>query len=226
LARKGSETELSEQELQFCINYLDPKFGFNATQAAIAAGYSPKTAAQQASRLLTRVKVRNWLTERVEKRIASADSKAEKVIQELERRAYFDPGEVMSVKSVAITVEPDEDDEEWDGSPLDQPTTHITDVRFVDWEKLTPEQRRHFAGVKVDAKGNLSVRFRDSDSALQALAKHHGLLRERVELEPSDDLMKLLDQRRDRARGRKAGERETEPRPRASRPRRQRPQRR
>lgn len=203
---------------EYCID-------FNATQAAVRAGYSVATAKQQGSRLLSHADVQEALRIALSARAERTNSKADEVLAELERRAFFDPGEVMTVKSVEVTrtAGDDEDDEEWDGAPVGGATIHVTDVRFTDWDKLTPAQRRQFAAVKVDAKGNLSVRFRDSDGALVNLAKHHGLLRERVELEPSDALMELLERRRIKARGRKAGERGEDAGPRADPARRERP---
>ena len=46
--------KLTAKQQRFCDEYL---IDLNATQAAIRAGYSPKTAAQAAARLLTNVKV-------------------------------------------------------------------------------------------------------------------------------------------------------------------------
>lgn len=47
-------TELTAKQERFCQEYL---IDLNATQAAIRAGYSAKTAAEQSSRLLSNVKV-------------------------------------------------------------------------------------------------------------------------------------------------------------------------
>lgn len=49
------------QHETFCLQYV--KNNFNGKQAAIFAGYSPKTAESQASRLLRTVKVKNRLKE-------------------------------------------------------------------------------------------------------------------------------------------------------------------
>ena len=67
-------TKLNEKQKCFCEEYL---IDLNATQAAIRAGYNPKTADQQASRLLTNVKVKEYLSDLMKRkqnrRIASAD---------------------------------------------------------------------------------------------------------------------------------------------------------
>lgn len=49
---------LTDKQKRFCDEYL---IDLNATQAAIRAGYSPKTAEQTASRLLRNVKVQEYI---------------------------------------------------------------------------------------------------------------------------------------------------------------------
>lgn len=58
-------SELEEKQKMFCKEYL---VDFNGTQAAIRAGYSKKTANEQASRLLTKVNVQTYLKQLIEKR--------------------------------------------------------------------------------------------------------------------------------------------------------------
>ena len=58
-------SELEEKQKMFCKEYL---VDFNGTQADIRAGYSKKTANEQASRLLTKVNVQTYLKKLIEKR--------------------------------------------------------------------------------------------------------------------------------------------------------------
>jgi len=64
--------------------------GGNQTQAAIAAGYSKKTAAQQGTRLLKRVQVQQILTDLNAKLANKAIVTKERLINELEAIALFD----------------------------------------------------------------------------------------------------------------------------------------
>ncbi len=54
--------KLTAKQQRFCDEYL---IDLNATQAAIRAGYSPKTATQAAARLLTNVKVQEYIAKRM-----------------------------------------------------------------------------------------------------------------------------------------------------------------
>jgi phage terminase small subunit len=65
--------------------------GRNATQAAIAAGYSPRTARQQGARLLTDVSVCAGITKRSEKLAEKYELTTESVIAELSKIVHADP---------------------------------------------------------------------------------------------------------------------------------------
>lgn len=61
-----------------------------ATQAAIRAGYSERTANEQGSRLLANVSVRSALQVAMEERGKRTEITADRVLQEIGRIAFFD----------------------------------------------------------------------------------------------------------------------------------------
>ncbi len=63
---------------------------FNATQAAIRAGYSEKTARSQGQRLLTNVDIGNLIQERLQNRSQDAEVTAKEVIAQLVRMGFSD----------------------------------------------------------------------------------------------------------------------------------------
>lgn len=65
--------------------------GGNGTHAALAAGYSPKTAASQASRLLTNVKVSARISARRNSLVEKFELTTERTLREIARLAYVDP---------------------------------------------------------------------------------------------------------------------------------------
>lgn len=114
---------LTEKQICFCNEYL---IDLNATQAAIRAGYSSKTAEQTASRLLRNVKVQEYIekimNEKQSRLIASQDEvletltavmrrqkKEQIVTSERHRRSYFDEEgrKVTEDTEVPVTVEID-----------------------------------------------------------------------------------------------------------------------
>ena len=76
---------LTPKQIAFVEQYL---IDFNAAQAAIRAGYSPKTARSQASRLLTNVNVEKALLQRRQEITDANELTPEKVVAELVKVAF------------------------------------------------------------------------------------------------------------------------------------------
>ena len=72
--------KLPAKQEQFCREYL---VDLNATQAAIRAGYSPKTAQEQASRLLSNVMVAARLAELKQERAEKVARTAQDVLNDI-----------------------------------------------------------------------------------------------------------------------------------------------
>ena len=67
----------------------------NATQAAIRAGYSPKTANEQGNRLLTNVSVQTELNKQMAKRSRRTGVTQDRVVRELAKIAFLDMTQVV-----------------------------------------------------------------------------------------------------------------------------------
>ena len=74
--------ELTARQSAFVSEYL---VDYNATQAAIRAGYSEKTAKEQASRLLSKVNVKQAVKEKQREIMKQMDLRAEDVINDVVR---------------------------------------------------------------------------------------------------------------------------------------------
>lgn len=73
-------TKLTPKQIRFCEEYL---IDLNGTQAAIRAGYSKKTANEQASRLLVNVNIQAFIKEKQETISAKLGISAEWVLNRL-----------------------------------------------------------------------------------------------------------------------------------------------
>lgn len=89
--------ELTAKQRCFVEEYL---VDLNATQAAIRAGYSEKTAEAQASRLLTKVNVQELIDELMAERSQRTEITAEKVLQRWWDIATADPNEIIHLRRV------------------------------------------------------------------------------------------------------------------------------
>ena len=87
--------DLAPKQARFVEEYL---VDLNATQAAIRAGYSQRTANEQGARLLANVSVRSALQEAMERRTKRLEATADDVLREITRLAMFDPADLTNVK--------------------------------------------------------------------------------------------------------------------------------
>lgn len=88
---------LTAKQQLFVKEYL---VDLNAKQAAIRAGYSEKTAEQQASRLLSNVKVRDEIEKERSKRSERTEITADMVLKRWWDLATADPNELVQVRRV------------------------------------------------------------------------------------------------------------------------------
>lgn len=77
---KKEGVTMNNRQKRFCDEYL---IDCNATQAAIRAGYSPKTAKQVGQRLLTYVDLKNYIDEQLEKLHSEKTADAKEVLEYL-----------------------------------------------------------------------------------------------------------------------------------------------
>ena len=172
-----AEIKLTAKQQLFCDEYL---IDLNATQAAIRAGYSEKTAMEQASRLLRNVKVQKYIDKRRFDRMQRTEFDQDKVIKELAMIAFSKATDYTRIveKQATINVEgvivPLEDA---DGKPVMYRT-----VEPVLTEELTDEQKRALSMV-VHGKNGLEIKSCDKLKALELLGKHLGLFTDRVEMD-------------------------------------------
>jgi phage terminase small subunit len=86
--------KLTAKQEKFCNEYL---IDLNATQAAIRAGYSQKTAMEQGYQLLQKTSVSSYIKEARQKDANKAEITRQKVISEYAKLAFFDIRKVLTV---------------------------------------------------------------------------------------------------------------------------------
>lgn len=151
--------ELNAKQEAFVAEYL---VDFNATQAAIRAGYSESTARQQGSRLLSHADVQEAVAERYKAHLSEVDLTAQDVLRELHRLATSDLRKIV--------------DEHGNLLPLhDWPDEVAAAVAGVEVVTTYPN------GKDEPPEYIKKVRLWDKNTALTNLAKHFGLLKDLVE---------------------------------------------
>lgn len=154
---------LSSKQQVFVDEYLRT---WNATKAALAAGYSEKTAYSQGGRLLKDVEVQREVKERLAAKAMAADE----VLSRFAEQARFDPTPYL------IFEERYSDDEE------DEDGINIVKVFVgIDVDKLRADGLGHLLKSIAKTRGGLRVEWQDGQKALELIGKHLGLFRDRVE---------------------------------------------
>lgn len=162
MAEKLAElSSLKGKQKIFVQEYL---VDLNATQAAIRAGYSPKTAQQQSSRLLLNVVVKQAIDQAIAERSKRARKSADEVLEELENLAFLNMADFIRISSEG---EPIVDM----GQTTRAHQSGLADVETHDYLDGRGEDARDVRRVriKLNAAGKMT--------ALVKLAEHHGLLK-------------------------------------------------
>ena len=77
---------------------------FNGTRAAIAAGYSKKSARMTASRMITKANIQAEIAKLTEKRCGKLEITADRVLEELGKLAFFDPRKFFRADGSLVPV--------------------------------------------------------------------------------------------------------------------------
>lgn len=83
---------MTNKQEKFCQEYM---IDLNATQAAIRAGYSPKTANEQAGRLLVNVSIQNRIAQLQAEQSRRTGISADRVLRELAKVAFANAGDIV-----------------------------------------------------------------------------------------------------------------------------------
>lgn len=165
---------LNAKQSRFVDEYL---VDLNATQAAIRAGYSEKTAGQIGEENLKKPEIAAAVAERMKRREKRTEITQDRVLREYARIAFLDPRKLF-------------DD---DGQPL-----HIS--------QLDDDTAAAIAGLDVVKQGNqevglaevLKIKLVDKKGALDSVARHLGMFNDKLDLNMTGPLAERLARARKR----------------------------
>lgn len=167
---------LNEKQVRFVAEYL---VDMNATQAAIRAGYSEKTARSIGQRLLTNVDIQTEIQDAMAKRSERTKITQDQVLKELAQVAFANGTDFarVVVREVPMTTV-DEDGNLQTVTKLQQ----LVEVK--DTDRIPPEKRAAIARIK-EGKYGIEVSSHDKVRALELLGKHLGMFSDKVNLSGS-----------------------------------------
>lgn len=150
--------KLTDKQKKFCEEYL---VDLNATQAAIRSGYSTKTAAAQAARLLINVNVQKEVQELKDRRALRTEITADFVLKELAAIATTKITDIVNVHNRPIEMD--------DGTVISVPYVEIKNT-----EELTEAQKASIASIK-QTKHGVEIKMHDKVSTLKLIGDHLGM---------------------------------------------------
>lgn len=141
---------ITPKQQRFVDEYL---VDLNATQAAIRAGYSERTARSQGQRLLTDAAIADAITQGQATRSERTGITQDRVLREFASMAFYDPAAIAN-----------------------QPMAGPADIA-----RLPENVRRAILGWGWDRQGNFTLKLANKQSALDSIGKHLGMYVDRVQ---------------------------------------------
>lgn len=150
--------KLTDKQKKFVEEYL---IDLNATQSAIRAGYSPKTANEQGARLLANVSIQEAISKAMAERSRRTGINQDRIVQELARIAFV---------KITDVVDPD-----------GEINTNASDDDLACIESYKVEDSNSVNGSSSKREVKLASKIK----ALELLGKHVGMWNDKIQVDVS-----------------------------------------
>ncbi len=150
--------KLTDKQKKFVEEYL---IDLNATQSAIRAGYSPKTANEQGARLLANVSIQEAISKAMAERSRRTGINQDRIVQELARIAFV---------KITDVVDPD-----------GEINTNASDDDLACIESYKVEDSDSVNGSSSKREVKLASKIK----ALELLGKHVGMWNDKIQVDVS-----------------------------------------
>lgn len=166
--------KLTPKQKLFVQEYL---IDLNATQAAIRAGYSEKTAAVIGAENLIKPNIAASIQKAMNSREQRTEITQDKVLKELAKIAFSNGSDFAKVKTEMHKKRL------WDDEAEEYVEKEVEEqfVELIDTDKLPPEKKAAIAEIS-EGKFGITVKACDKVKALELIGKHLGMFKDKVEL--------------------------------------------
>ncbi len=147
---------MTDKQERFCEEYM---IDLNATQAAIRAGYSPKTANEQGSQLLAKLSIQNRIAQLQAEQSRRTGVSTDRVVRELAKIAFVNAADLIDPKTASLKSDASHDD-----------LAAVQSVKVKTFGEDGLEQE---------------VKLADKLRALDLLGKHLGMYKDTSEKDPA-----------------------------------------
>lgn len=157
--------KLTARQARFVDEYL---VDFNATQAAVRAGYSEKTAYRAGASNIRKCQIQAEISRRQKDLQRRTEVTQERVVRELARVAFADAASHVQVRLREVPCP--------DGTRARVPVVEVKPTA-----ELTDDQRAAIAHIKQGANG-IEVKMYDKIKALELLGRHIGMFTDKLDI--------------------------------------------
>jgi len=170
---------LDKKQKRFCEQYI---LDFNATRAAIKAGYSKDSARSIGCQLLTKVNIKHEINELIEKRKEKLIVNQEMIIAELAKLSFSDIGQFLDENG----------------------RISLDDLKEIDTSLIQEISQK-------DTKSGVDIKIKlfSKEKAIEMLAKHLGILIDKLQISPDQSFIELIQESYNKKQGNKDGQGET-----------------
>lgn len=172
--------KLNPKQRLFISAYLKD---LNATSAALAAGYSKRSAYSQGQRLLKHAEISSAIQAKATKQLEDIDISVERVLRGLGNLAFFDMRKLYRS----------------DGSLKDIPELDFDMQAGICGVEIDKLFERFGAGKASEVGTTTKVKIADRGTNLERLGRYHKLFTDKMELSTTDELITRLKAGRKRA---------------------------
>lgn len=170
---------LNEKQKRFALEYLIDR---NATQAAIRAGYSAKTAHAQGHKLLKKAEIKEFISKKNAKASEKLEITRERVLEEMAKLAFSNTLNYMRVQEDGTAV-------------LD--LSGLTRDQAAAITEISTEEIAGGRGEDQVPVLKTRIKVADKKGALEMLAKHLGLFEKTDSGESEGKVFRLVMEARD-----------------------------
>lgn len=166
--------KLTKKQKKFCDEYL---IDLNATQAAIRAGYSEKTARFIGAENLTKPNIQEYIQQRMNEREKRTEITQDMVLRELAKIAFSNGSDFAKVvtKPRKKMVWNDEIQE------YEEKEVEEQFVEIIDTDLLPDDKKAAIASIK-ETKYGIVIEPYDKLKALELIGRHLGMFKDKIEL--------------------------------------------
>jgi len=162
---------LSPKQRRFVDEYL---IDLNATQAAIRAGYSEKTARQIAQQNLSKLDIQDELSKRIAEREKRTEITQDAVLRELAKIGFADIRKVVKWGDGIAVLDEDSGD-----------MVAVNGVSLVGSEHIDDATAASISEISQTAQG-IKIKMHDKRAALVDIGRHLGMFKDKVEVTGKD----------------------------------------